>query len=126
MNDAARLRTVAFTYSTTNRAHFAVLEALYRRVGMNLTRQWDLTDERQLAAALVHEGGAALLRSGLTAGTAEGTKDSTRREKAAWKQVNPDDGVGASIYLTLALAATLSGDFEEDVDQAPVEAARLT
>lgn len=114
------------TWTAKNRRHFAVVERIYERAGLSLiTESWDLSDQSQFAAALVHNVGTHLLGGSISAGTSRSGKFSNRREKAAWKTVTPDDGARAAVFLTLATGAMLSRDLVEDIDPVPVDYGRL-
>lgn len=111
------------TWRTHNKNHWAVVENIYRSSGCKLPVPdgfLDLEEEDRFAASLVHNAGAFLLPLLVAFATSHGENSSSRRNTKAWKQITPDTGTAASIYLTLAISVLLRPEFAPYGEIAPV------
>jgi hypothetical protein len=111
----------AATWRTKNRKHFDVVEELYAQANRPLREDADLQDDGEYAAALARRVGSHLLGMSIGAGTSKNNKPPGRRVARAWKDVSPEAGARASVFLTLAVTAILSPEIEgEGLDQSAI------
>ncbi len=114
------------TWTTRNRRIFAITEALFEHVDLpvNTTDSWDMSDNNEFAAALVFNVGVPLLDGSISAGMSKSGKFSNRKEKTAWKQIEPGAGLRAAVFLTTGTAAMLTGELdlpgEPEIDETPI------
>jgi hypothetical protein len=107
------------TWTVQNRRNFEIIEHVYARLGLPLmTEGWDLSDDDEYAGALVHLAGVQLFYGTVSAAnwrTGRRYGVSSRKLRATWKEVNPERGARASVFLTLGTCAMLSPGVNDEV-----------
>lgn len=105
------------TWTVENRRNFAILEHIYAELDLPLLSQdWDLAEDDQFVAALVHLVGSHLFMGTVGAAnwrTGRRSGVSKRKARSTWKEVDPVLGARGCVFLTLGASALLSPRIEE-------------